>query len=332
MGNVTSRLCVNNERVAVKLLLLLILLLMTNQQGSSQSGEDFKLKGNNEAFCSRLNSVFDGLNPLERQHREWETMQSSKRTNWLKPDPESLEDVEFSHNDKFVRPRGFAPKKRKVDNKTMPGFKRHPEKWTKYSLTDVSSYEMSDESNSQVALSFLKQLKKEKSKGENEKLPVADVNTKIIFQKPGNRPPKSLKKKDTEVNETTCYVISNTTSDTSITVSDTLETCTNSSVSGKLLMPECVVGLPTSTKYKKKLKDVYIQNKDGSCSHHSGHLVSLDHLNDYEEEAEEEELNKESVCVDNTSRSVGKRNYRYGCDGGSKYDKLNLLKMETENE
>lgn len=293
---------------------------MTNQQGSSQDGEDFKLKGNNESFCSRLNSVFDGLTPIEKQHREWETMQSSKCRNWLKPDPESLEDVEFSPNDKFVRPRGFAPKKRKVDNKSMPGFKRHPDKWIKYSLTDVSSFEMSDESNSQVALSFLKQLKKEKSKGENEKLPVADVNAKIIFQKPANRPPKSIKKKD-DVNETTCYGNSNTTSDT---ISDTMETCNNSSVSGKLLMPECVVGLPSSTKCNKRRKD------DGSCSHHPGHLVSLDHLNEYEGEAEGGG-NEDSSPIENTFRSVGKRNYRFGCDEDGKSDKLNLLKMETED-
>lgn len=57
----------------------------------------------------------------------------------------------------FKRPEGPAPRSNIL---TIPDYRRNPKKWTCYSLDDVS--EMSNESNSKAAFSFLDELKQRK--------------------------------------------------------------------------------------------------------------------------------------------------------------------------
>jgi len=76
----------------------------------------------------------------------------------------------------------------------MPGFKRNPEGYTKYSLADVP--ELSDRSNSAAAFDFLRKLKE--GKEESEKEEPADLSQKIVFKKRGFKSKEIRAAKDTQ--------------------------------------------------------------------------------------------------------------------------------------
>merc|ERR1719509_310070 len=81
----------------------------------------------------------------------------------------------------FKRPNSCKkPDKFKPRNKSVPDHRKHPDKWTKYSLADVSPDQMSDRSNTKAALQFLNKLKEDKA-GEKEE--PADLTQKVVFKK-----------------------------------------------------------------------------------------------------------------------------------------------------
>lgn len=61
----------------------------------------------------------------------------------------------------FKRPEGPAPR---ANFRSIPDYHRNPHKWVKYSLDDVSSEDMTEHSNTQAAMSFLRELKARKEK------------------------------------------------------------------------------------------------------------------------------------------------------------------------
>eukprot|EP00090_Calanus_glacialis_P002165 TRINITY_DN11627_c0_g1_i1.p1 TRINITY_DN11627_c0_g1~~TRINITY_DN11627_c0_g1_i1.p1 ORF type:complete len:218 (-),score=98.67 TRINITY_DN11627_c0_g1_i1:65-718(-) len=73
----------------------------------------------------------------------------------------------------------------------MPGFKKNPSGYTKYTLADVP--ELSDRSNSSAAFDFLRKLKEGKDEAEPE-VP-ADLSQRVVFKK---RVPKNKEEKDTD--------------------------------------------------------------------------------------------------------------------------------------
>jgi len=88
----------------------------------------------------------------------------------------------------FKRPNSFKkPDKFKPRGKSVPDHRKHPDKWTKYSLADVSPDDMSDRSNTKAALQFLNKLKEDKA-GEKEE--PADLTQKVVFKKREKREEK----------------------------------------------------------------------------------------------------------------------------------------------
>ncbi|RUS79698.1 hypothetical protein EGW08_012532 [Elysia chlorotica] len=82
----------------------------------------------------------------------------------------------------------------------LPDFKKHPEKYTHYSLGDVSENDMSERSNSKAALAFLEERRSQKEKEEKEEEIVFDTEQAacsqghIAFSRPSQ-------KKSTDVGE-----------------------------------------------------------------------------------------------------------------------------------
>ena len=101
------------------------------------------------------------------------------------------------------------------DRRRVPSasdLRRNPQSWTKYSLADVTTDQLSDRSNTSAALDFLKQLRKrsaaaaaEKNSAmdmeEDEEVP-ADLSQPITFRKPPTTSSSSRPKRSAAVRKT----------------------------------------------------------------------------------------------------------------------------------
>ena len=101
------------------------------------------------------------------------------------------------------------------DRRRVPSasdLRRNPQSWTKYSLADVTTDQLSDRSNTSAALDFLKQLRKrsaaaaaEKNSAmdmeEDEEVP-ADLSQPITFRKPSTTSSSSRPKRSAAVRKT----------------------------------------------------------------------------------------------------------------------------------
>ncbi|KAI4502586.1 hypothetical protein M0802_002498 [Mischocyttarus mexicanus] len=171
----------------------------------------------------------------------------------------------------FKRPEGPAPRS---INRTIPDYHRNPHKWTKYTLEDVSNEDMTDQSNTLAALSFLKELKERKmqeAKLENK----MDVDETTSNQNKSKISFKSQKaRSSTSMIEFKKPKIESTKSEntTAIENSDgkllTYKNC-------KLILPEYVVGQKPTKKAKKSRIP---QNICPSTK------IKLDHLQEIDQE------------------------------------------------
>ena len=76
----------------------------------------------------------------------------------------------------FRPPRGLPPRQRQ---RGVPDFKKNPDKWTCYTLGDVSEKDMSERSNTNAALAFLDERKKEREKQERLALGLPEEEEKF---------------------------------------------------------------------------------------------------------------------------------------------------------
>ncbi|XP_054286955.1 protein TSSC4-like [Macrosteles quadrilineatus] len=120
---------------------------------------------NNADFVSRQKNVFEKLdavmksnessiaklNDNKRSHGNEEKATFKRQKSETRPfrGQESI----------FKRPEAPAPSR---FQKNLPDFLRRPDKWTKYTLSDVSQDDMSDQSNTAAAMSFLRELRAKK--------------------------------------------------------------------------------------------------------------------------------------------------------------------------
>ncbi|ESP00793.1 hypothetical protein LOTGIDRAFT_238486 [Lottia gigantea] len=149
----------------------------------------FELEAAGNDFKSKSKDIFGVLQTLEDKHSAVETARKKslgdrdEETLW-KNDP--LEDVEirkgnlerssdFRKDDRkqdgFRKPYNRPPSHRKYKKPVIPEYRKHPEKYTCYSLGDVSSNDMSDASNSRAAFDFLderKKLREQRERGSDE--------------------------------------------------------------------------------------------------------------------------------------------------------------------
>lgn len=232
------------------------------------SQKAFVLDGGDDSFANRRQALFDQLSQAEKNCNINQDSLIPLDTSPIRPSRNLQIAARRNQNETrylqgkesiFKRPEIPAPKTR---YRSIPDYHRNPHKWVKYDLEAVKNKDMSDKSNTQTALSFLRELKQRKKNGKNEKsnkheeMDIDDIDcpstsTRISFRKPS----MSSSKNDT------------------IIVNDDKPVFRNS----KIIFPEYVVGQkqPKKTKNnKKKIIDINNTNKQ----------LKLDHLLEFEED------------------------------------------------
>lgn len=122
----------------------------------------FFIRSGSEEFQNRQTGVFNKLNLLEEIH----CVAVSEWKNDDVPD-DAADDIESgginrSKNESnpvcepFKVPTGVPPKRlRPSPSDSCPGYRAQPEKWTKYTLSDVTEASLSEDANSEAAMDFL---------------------------------------------------------------------------------------------------------------------------------------------------------------------------------
>ncbi|XP_012262317.2 uncharacterized protein LOC105689696 [Athalia rosae] len=135
----------------------------------------FALIGGDSAFADRQKRLSDQLSIAEKQcNKDKNTgtdhpMEIESCTNdnegvrlfetGTKPESETMQ---FCDQESiFKRPLGPAPRSA---SRRIPDHRRNPHKWRKYSLENVSSYDMSDSSNTKSAVEILVELRAQRAK------------------------------------------------------------------------------------------------------------------------------------------------------------------------
>lgn len=132
----------------------------------------FSLRGGGAAFSDRSHSIFDCLDSVSRL-----TSSSSLKQ-------ENITDGVFARplppppSRKTSQPQSSCPTPAK--KKGAPDYLVHPERWTHYSLENVS--ETSDQGNSRAALNYLSSLQQRKEQQESPSDSSCNAQQKMIFR------------------------------------------------------------------------------------------------------------------------------------------------------
>ncbi|XP_071566124.1 uncharacterized protein [Temnothorax nylanderi] len=134
---------------------------------------NFILRGGDAAFANRQRLLFDQLSVAESkcnkhdkseadEEAEMQVVEREKRPAPSDDRRQKRETKRFRGRESiFKRPEGPAPR---ATFRNIPDYHRNPHKWVRYSLDDVSSEDMTERSNTQAAMSFLRELKARKRK------------------------------------------------------------------------------------------------------------------------------------------------------------------------
>jgi len=146
---------------------------------------DFILRGGCGAFADRQKLLFDQLLIAESKCNKRDSsdmndtemeMNEHERNLVCTDNPKQKRQTKRFRGKEsiFNRPQGPAPR---AKCKVIPDYHKNPHKWVKYSLDDVSNEDMTDRSNTQAAMSFLKELKERKKKEEVKQHQKMDVES-----------------------------------------------------------------------------------------------------------------------------------------------------------
>lgn len=213
----------------------------------------FFIKSGDERFVYRQKNIFDKLTVAEkeRNERQQEEDHHSQNNNSLSTGSCTLslrrvrsEMKQFKSKESiFTRPLAPPPR---FKSRGVPDYHRNPHKWIKYSLEDVSQEDMSDQSNTAAALSFLKEMRERKRQQE---MAVEDkAPGHITFKQPKNKT-KLFSQNDAITRP--------------------------SFRSSKLIMPEYVVGMSKKKDKKKHDKHGHLLQNENITSE-----IKLQHLRD----------------------------------------------------
>lgn len=253
----------------------MLILNMFHKSESEIAPGLFFIKGGDTSFTNRQKNIFEVLNAVEIE----QSVRVPTSRSILQPDPDPMdieplssvravkrkrkELTQFRGKESiFKRPDAPRPT-RFVKTKTIPDYHKNPHKWVKYSLDDVSPSDMSDRSNTAAAFSFLEELAARKASAEMEDMEVEQSSTQIAFRRPKGK---------------TRLTIGSVVVDTSS--SPTAENSKPSFRSGKLVMPEYVVG-----QRKKKEKKSELLNSSVKTS--KTKEIQLGHLMAEEDDSNE---------------------------------------------
>lgn len=154
----------------------------------------------NSEFLNRQKSVFEMLDAVAKDNEKVVKLQPSlKREAHCernKPTKRLSQDTRQFRGKESIFKRPEAPPPARF-LRNVPDYRRNPQKWTKYTLSDVSQDDMSDQSNTAAAMSFLRELK---AKKEFEQMDIDSESKAISFKKPSsfrpNSGPNNLDNKD----------------------------------------------------------------------------------------------------------------------------------------
>ncbi|XP_050409257.1 protein TSSC4 [Patella vulgata] len=167
----------------------------------------FELGSAGTDFKSKSKDIFGVLQTLEDKHSAVESArrksgsEKDEETFWkndpiVEPDVVSKDTASHEHTNKlkgsysnrssdkgdasnFRKPYFRPPSNRRFNKQIIPDHKIHPEKYTCYSLGDVSSSDMSNTSNSRAAFDFLEERRKfreQQERGSDEEEAKVDVS------------------------------------------------------------------------------------------------------------------------------------------------------------
>ncbi|XP_077500717.1 U5 small nuclear ribonucleoprotein TSSC4 [Amblyomma americanum] len=221
---------------------------------------------------SRISSVFDSLNGLEAKHQAWERREEASRAgeSLFKEDPDISNDfgsARTASDGVFKRPWAAptGPCKRPRPVGATPDYKVHPERWTRYSLDSVPEDDMSEASNKAAALDYLRE--RRLSLREQDRGDPGGPGLRHVFQ-------KRLSEGDSEMEDVSS------------------ELSSHRAGPGKLIMPECVVGVKPAG--AKKAREGVRQRSTSLPAGQSSSLISFDCAdNDDRDEAEADDQGAE---------------------------------------
>ena len=273
----------------------------------SEEAPSFSLVGTDTGFSSRSQDVFSSLATIEAKHGAFQkaatstTRQRRDNEKLMKSDPHVEHALQRTNSNVFKRPRGFARPARKL----APDFRDHPERWTKYDLSDVASDQMSDRSNTAAAMEFLHAQRKR-----NEEMEVLDDSGESTIQ---------FKKPSTKVSGQILGAKRG---------SDTSDVAFGNS---KLVMPEYVVGQSTS----KRRQTSRLTGKVKCDAVDLGHLTHSDDQVEAEGDAQrmEDATDDEHTCSDDarSTSSVAKQDTRVSFKKISK-SRANQKRARTDDD
>lgn len=137
---------------------------------------DFVLRGGDAAFVNRQKLLFDQLSIAENKCNKRDRYEVDRNDIEMHAEVEKCNKSSISKEDLkrrrktrklcgkesiFKRPEGRAPR---ASFRGVPDYHKNPHKWIKYSLADVSNEDMTERSNTQAAMSFLRELKARRKK------------------------------------------------------------------------------------------------------------------------------------------------------------------------
>lgn len=255
----------------------------------------FKLQtGGSNDVSSRISSVFDALNSLEAEHKAWERTRKDDSSGhdepYLKEDPDVGDDFGTkpspTSDGVFKRPWSApcGPSKRPCPRGAFrsgagrfgssasgtPDYKVHPERWTRYTLDSVSEDDMSEASNKAAALDYLheRRLQREQQSRDDE--------DRIAVDSGGDAPAMGR------------HVFQKRTWDGDADMEDvTAEQPPSHRIgAGKLVMPECVVGVKPAVAKKATPDGGGRQRSTSLPAGSSSSLISFD-CADYDDDRDE---------------------------------------------
>uniref|UniRef100_UPI0037E96F8E U5 small nuclear ribonucleoprotein TSSC4-like n=1 Tax=Semicossyphus pulcher TaxID=241346 RepID=UPI0037E96F8E len=134
----------------------------------------FSLRGGGSAFSHRSQSIFDCLDSVARLASSSSSSSSSSTSSSSTSSSSSSVNQQSGSDGVFARPLPPPPNRKTsqpppssptpAKRRGAPDYLLHPERWTHYSLEEVS--ETSEQGNSRAALSFLSDLKERREEGQ----------------------------------------------------------------------------------------------------------------------------------------------------------------------
>lgn len=151
-----------------------------------QRSEQQNNKNTHLNFTNRQKNLFEELDKAQKNVRLTHlTSETPMDTNeFMSTNKRKRSETKHLQGRESIFKRPEEPLSKCLPLRSAPDFKRNPHKWVKYSLGDVKYEDMSEQSNTSAALSFLRELEERKCKTENAE----EREEKVMFKRRNIKP------------------------------------------------------------------------------------------------------------------------------------------------